>query len=102
MERLHRFPLQIDPISVVHQAVEDGVGQRPNKAPVKGGPKTDAKPARQAQEKLPVSYTHLDVYKRQHTHFAMKYLVKDDQHLRLKPAGARCLRKGALNRARRG
>ena len=52
MERLHRFPLQIDPISVVHQAVEDGVGQRPNKAPVKGGPKTDAKPARQAQEKL--------------------------------------------------
>jgi len=25
----------------------------------------------------------------------MKYLVKDGQHLRLKPAGARCLRKGA-------
>ena len=35
---------------------------------------------------------------RPHTHFAMKYLVKDDQHLRLKPAGARCLRKGALGR----
>jgi len=43
-----------------------------------------------------------DQSRRPHTHFAMKYLVKDDQHLRLKPAGARCLRKGALNRARRG
>jgi hypothetical protein len=31
----------------------------------------------------------------------MTYLVKDDQHLRLKPAGARCLRKGTLNRVRR-
>jgi len=39
--------------------------------------------------------------KRPHTHYAMKYLVKDDQHLRLKPAGARCLRKGNLNRVRR-
>lgn len=39
---------------------------------------------------------------RPHTHYAMKYLVKDGQHLRLKPAGARCLRKGTLNRARRG
>lgn len=27
---------------------------------------------------------------RSHTHEAMKYLVKDDQHLCLKPAGARC------------
>ncbi|MDI3667742.1 inovirus-type Gp2 protein [Pseudomonas aeruginosa] len=35
---------------------------------------------------------------RPHTHYAMKYLVKDDQHLRLKPAGARCLRKGTLRR----
>ncbi|WP_216891516.1 inovirus-type Gp2 protein [Pseudomonas putida] len=43
-----------------------------------------------------------DQSKRAHTHYAMKYLVKDDQHLRLKPAGARCLRKGTLNRARRG
>ncbi len=42
-----------------------------------------------------------DQSKRSRTHFAMKYLVKDDQHLRLKPAGARCLRKGALNRVRR-
>lgn len=38
---------------------------------------------------------------RTNTHFAMKYLVKDDQHLRLKPAGARCLRKGTLGRFRR-
>ncbi len=43
-----------------------------------------------------------DQSKRAHTHYAMKYLVKDDQHLRLKPAGARCLRKGTLNRVRRG
>lgn len=42
-----------------------------------------------------------DQSKRTHTHKAMKYLVKDDQHLRLKPAGARCLRKGALSRLRR-
>jgi hypothetical protein len=38
---------------------------------------------------------------RPRTHEAMTYLVKDDQHLRLKPAGARCLRKGTLNRVRR-
>ncbi|HBO7921122.1 TPA: inovirus Gp2 family protein [Pseudomonas aeruginosa] len=42
-----------------------------------------------------------DQSRRPHTHFAMKYLVKDGQHLRLKPAGARCLRKGTLNRVRR-
>lgn len=35
------------------------------------------------------------------THKVMKYLVKDGQHLRLKPAGARCLRKGTLGRYRR-
>jgi hypothetical protein len=39
-----------------------------------------------------------DHSKRTHVHKAMKYLVKDVQHLRLKPAGARCLRKGALGR----
>ena len=43
-----------------------------------------------------------DQSKRAHTHYAMKYLVKDDQHLRLKPAGARCLRKGTLGYTRRG
>ena len=42
-----------------------------------------------------------DQSKRPHVHKAMKYLVKDDQHLRLKPAGARCLRKGTLDRCRR-
>lgn len=39
---------------------------------------------------------------RHHTHKAMRYLVKDDQPLRLKPAGARCLRKGTLGRLRLG
>lgn len=38
---------------------------------------------------------------RPHTHRAMKYLVKDDQHLRLKPEGARCLRRGTLSHLRR-
>jgi hypothetical protein len=42
-----------------------------------------------------------DQKSRPHTHTAMKYLVKDDQHLRLKPAGARCLRKGSLRHLRR-
>ncbi|SFI32693.1 Protein of unknown function [Pseudomonas guineae] len=37
---------------------------------------------------------------RPHTHITMKYLAKDDQHLRLKPGGARCLRKGNLKRLR--
>jgi hypothetical protein len=31
---------------------------------------------------------------RGHVHYAMLYLVKDDQQLRLKPLGARCLRMG--------
>ncbi|MCO7036128.1 inovirus Gp2 family protein [Pseudomonas carnis] len=31
---------------------------------------------------------------RSHVHYAMRYLVKDDQQLRLKPLGARCLRIG--------
>lgn len=33
---------------------------------------------------------------RSHVHYAMRYLVKDDQQLRLKPVGARCLRKGQI------
>lgn len=33
---------------------------------------------------------------RRHVHKVVKYLVKDDQHLRLKPEGARCLRMGML------
>ncbi|MBV7515819.1 inovirus-type Gp2 protein, partial [Pseudomonas sp. PDM25] len=35
---------------------------------------------------------------RPHVHYAMCYLVKDAQHVRLKPMGAKCLRKGALRR----
>ncbi|QJI30354.1 inovirus-type Gp2 protein [Pseudomonas sp. ADAK18] len=33
---------------------------------------------------------------RSHVHYAMRYLVKDDQQLRLKPVGARCLRIGQI------
>ncbi|WP_298184355.1 inovirus-type Gp2 protein [uncultured Pseudomonas sp.] len=39
---------------------------------------------------------------RPHVHEAMKYLVKDSQHLLLRPEGARCLRTGQLKRLRRG
>lgn len=39
---------------------------------------------------------------RPHTHKAMKYLVKNAQHLRLRPEGGRCLRTGLLKRLRRG
>lgn len=39
---------------------------------------------------------------RRHVHKAVKYLVKDAQHLRLRPEGARCLRTGNLKRSRRG
>ena len=50
-------------------------------------------------DKLGIGQIHRDDQsKRPNTHEAMRYLVKDDQHLRLKPAGARCLRKGALRR----
>lgn len=37
-----------------------------------------------------------------HVHKVVKYLVKDAQHLRLRPVGARCLRMGRLKRLRRG
>ncbi len=39
---------------------------------------------------------------RRHVHKAVKYLVKDAQHLRVRPEGARCLRTGQLKRSRRG
>ena len=39
---------------------------------------------------------------RRHVHKVVKYLVKDAQHLRLRPEGARCLRTGLLKRPRRG
>jgi hypothetical protein len=35
---------------------------------------------------------------RPHVHYAMRYLVKDAQHMRLKPMRARCLRMGQINR----
>ncbi|MDG1583253.1 inovirus-type Gp2 protein [Pseudomonas sp. GOM6] len=53
-------------------------------------------------DKLGIGQIHReDQSKRPNTHEAMRYLVKDNQHLRLKPAGARCLRKGTLSRSRR-
>ncbi|WPN22975.1 YagK/YfjJ domain-containing protein [Pseudomonas marginalis] len=33
---------------------------------------------------------------RPHIHYAMRYLVKDDQRLQMKPVGARCLRMGRV------
>ena len=39
---------------------------------------------------------------RPHIHRAMKYLVKNAQHLRLRPEGARCLRTGQLKHPCRG
>lgn len=39
-----------------------------------------------------------DLCIRQSIHYAMRYLVKDDQLLRLKPVGARCLRHGVTSR----
>jgi len=53
-------------------------------------------------DKLGIGQIHRDDQsKRPNTREAMRYLVKDDQHLRVKPAGARCLRKGSLGRFRR-
>lgn len=39
-----------------------------------------------------------DMSARGDVHYTMRYLVKNDQHLRLKPVGARCLRKGQARR----
>lgn len=39
-----------------------------------------------------------DLDARADVHYTMRYLVKNDQHLRLKPVGARCLRKGQARR----
>ncbi|MDG4128057.1 YagK/YfjJ domain-containing protein [Pseudomonas aeruginosa] len=43
-----------------------------------------------------------DLKARGNVHYAMRYLVKNDQHLRLKPVGARCLRKGQAKKGLRG
>lgn len=51
------------------------------------------------QDKLGIGLIHRrDRHARCNVHYAMRYLVKNDQHLRIKPVGARCLRKGVLKR----
>ncbi|HEH9590684.1 TPA: inovirus-type Gp2 protein [Pseudomonas aeruginosa] len=43
-----------------------------------------------------------DLNARGNVQYAMRYLVKNDQQLRLKPVGARCLRKGQAKKGFRG
>ena len=53
------------------------------------------------QDKLGIGLIHRrDLNARANVHYAMRYLVKNDQHLRLKPEGARCLRKGLAKKVR--
>lgn len=53
-------------------------------------------------DRLGVGMVHRDDWaRRERLYTVVDYLAKDDQHLRLKPAGARCLRKGNLNRVQR-
>lgn len=53
------------------------------------------------QDKLGIGLIHRrDLNARANVHHAMRYLVKNDQHLRLKPEGARCLRKGQAKKVR--
>jgi len=55
------------------------------------------------QDRLGIGLIHRrDLNARGHVHYAMRYLVKSDQHLRLKPVGARCLRKGQAKKGLRG
>ncbi|MFK0951032.1 inovirus-type Gp2 protein [Pseudomonas aeruginosa] len=55
------------------------------------------------QDRLGIGLIHRrDLNARGHVHYAMRYLAKSDQHLRLKPVGARCLRKGQARRGFRG
>lgn len=50
-------------------------------------------------DRLGVGMVHRDDWaRRERLYTVVDYLAKDDQHLRLKPAGARCLRKGMLGR----
>lgn len=52
------------------------------------------------QDRLGVGLIHRrDLNARANVRHAMRYLVKNDQHLRLKPVGARCLRKGLAKKA---
>jgi hypothetical protein len=51
------------------------------------------------QDRLGIGLIHRrDLNARGNVHYAMRYLVKNDQHLRLKPEGARCLRKGQVKK----
>ena len=51
------------------------------------------------QDRLGIGLIHRrDLNARGNVHYAMRYLVKNDQHLRLKPVGARCLRKGLVRK----
>ncbi|SFI22514.1 Protein of unknown function [Pseudomonas syringae] len=51
------------------------------------------------QDRLGVGLIHRrDLSARGNVHYTMRYLVKKDQHLRLKPEGARCLRKGQVKK----
>jgi len=53
------------------------------------------------QDRLGIGLIHRrDLGARGNVHYVMRYLVKNDQHLRLKPAGVRCLRKGLIKRLR--
>lgn len=55
------------------------------------------------QDRLGIGLIHRrDLSARGNVHYAMRYLVKNDQHLRLKPEGARCLRKGLAKKVRGG
>lgn len=53
-------------------------------------------------DKLGIGVIHRNDWKvRAHVHYAMRYLVKDAQQLRLKPRGAKCLRIGSLSKLAR-
>lgn len=53
-------------------------------------------------DKLGIGLIHRrDEYARGNVHYAMRYLIKKDQHLRLRPIGARCLRKGLMKKGLR-
>lgn len=54
------------------------------------------------QDRLGIGLIHRrDLHARANVHHAMRYLVKNDQHLRVKPEGARCLRKGQAKKVYR-
>lgn len=55
------------------------------------------------RDRLGIGMIHRrDLNARGNVHYAMRYLVKNDQQLRIRPAGARCLRKGLVKRGVRG